>query len=90
MMSLKSSKLFQDDYARYQRQIFEIKDETVKKELTNLLVELSNCVISIDMHHDTLLSTGRLPEATNDIRNNLASIKRKLDTRLMTHQRFNK
>jgi hypothetical protein len=33
MMSLKSSKTFQDDYARYQRQISEIKDETIKKEL---------------------------------------------------------
>ena len=84
MMSLKNSKIFQDDYARYQQQISSIADESVKKELTKLLNEMSNCVISIDMHHDTLLSTGRLPESTNDIRNNLVSVKKKLDTRLAT------
>lgn len=90
MMSLKNSKSFQDDYARYQQQISAITDDVVKKELTLLLVEMSNCVISIDMHHDTLLNTGRLPEAASDIRNNLASVKRKLDTKLLTYQRFNK
>jgi hypothetical protein len=82
MMKLRDNPVFKEDYKRYQQQILEITDERLKVELTDLLLMLSREVSAIDMHHETLLINGRMPNSLSDSRSSLASIKKKLDAKL--------
>lgn len=83
-MKLRDHPKFKEDYQRYQQQILEIKDDKVRMELTDLLISFSKEVSAIDMYHDALLLNGRMPSGVAESRNNLASIKKKLDARLST------
>lgn len=81
-MKLRDHPKFKEDYAKYQQQILAVEDDNLRIELTDLLLSFSKEVTSIDMHHDTLLMNGRMPSGINESRNNLASIKKKLDAKL--------
>lgn len=87
MTTLRNNPVFIEDYANYQKTILEIKDEALQKELTGLLLELVRAVDSIDLHHDALLLGGKLPDAARDARMNLASIKKKLDAKLIPYRK---
>lgn len=82
MMKLRDNPKFKEDYERYQKEILSIENDTIRLELTDLLLSFSREVSAIDMHHDTLLLNGRMPSAISESRSNLASIKKKLDSRL--------
>lgn len=85
MMSIKDSPIFKEDYAKLQKEIQEIVDEDTKKELTLMLLELSREVSSVDMHHDAILITGKMPDGIQDSRNKIASIRKKIDAKLKAY-----
>ena len=82
MMKLRDNPKFKEDLNRYQQEISEIADDRVKAELKELLLMFTREAAAIDMHHDTLLINGRMPSAVSESRDNLASIKKKLDAKL--------
>lgn len=82
MMKLRNNPKFKEDYENYQKQILTIEDSNLRKELTSLLSSFFDEVNAIDMHHDTLLINGKMPSGISESRNNLASIKKKLDAKL--------
>ena len=86
MIKLRDNPIFKKDHFQYQQDIKKVTDEKLQRELTLLLVELVNEVTVIDLHHDALLVTGKLPQATGDSRSKLASIKKKLDTKLSSYK----
>jgi hypothetical protein len=81
-MKLRDNTKFKEDYSKYQQQILAIEDVKIRAELITLLTAFSKEVDAVDMHHDTLLLNGRMPSAVSESRNNLASIKKKLDAKL--------
>jgi len=86
MMKLKDSAKFKEDLARYQKDIAEIENESVKQECTDLLIKFVDSVHAIDFHHDAIFTAKRLPEALAESRNNLASAKKKLEARLIQYK----
>jgi hypothetical protein len=86
MIKLRDNPVFKKDHFQYQQDIKKVTDENLQQELISLLTELVNEVNTIDLHHDALLLTGTLPEATKESRTKLASIKKKLDTKLSSYR----
>lgn len=82
MISIKNSPAFKNDYERYQREIALVTDETAKSELIKLLSELIREVTALDMHHDAVMLSGKLPEGVQDSRTKVASVRKKLDAKL--------
>lgn len=79
MISIRNSEAFKQDYAKYQKSIREIKDEKAQKECLNILLKLANEVSIIDMHHETLITTSRLPEDVKESRQKIINLKKTLD-----------
>jgi hypothetical protein len=90
MLSIKNSKAFKEDYAKMQKDISSILDENLKRELTGLLTDLLREVASVDMHHDAIAITGKMPEAIKDSRIKIASIRKKIDAKLNSYRNNNK
>lgn len=90
MMSIKDSPIFKEDYAKLQKEIQEIVDEDTKKELTFMLLELSREVSALDMHHDAIMLSGKMPEAVQDSRSKVASIRKKIDAKLNLYKNTQK
>jgi hypothetical protein len=86
MIKLRDNPIFKKDHFQYQQAIKAVTDEKLQQELISLLVELVNEVNVIDLHHDALLLTGKLPHATEDSRSKLASIKKNLDAKLSSYK----
>ena len=82
MISIKNSPAFKNDYERYQKEIASVTDETAKNELIRLLTELLREVTALDMHHDAVMLSGKLPEGVQDSRTKIASIRKKIDAKL--------
>lgn len=73
---------FIEDCRRYQERIDKIEDQGNRAALEKLLVQLKNQVSYIDRSHDQLILTGRMGDDVTDIRSNIVSIKKTLDTKL--------
>lgn len=82
MISIRNSEVFKKDYARYQESIKAIKDETKQKECLNLLIKLANEIATIDMHHESLITSRRLPEDIKSTREKIFNLKKILDKTL--------
>jgi hypothetical protein len=85
MMSIKNSPAFKQDYNKMQKEISEVIDENLKKELTSMLLEILREVSIIDMHHDAISITGKMPEGIQDSRNKIASIRKRIDAKLSSY-----
>lgn len=85
-MSIKNSKIFKEDYANLQRSILEIADEKIKTELTDLLLQLSAEVSVMDMHHDSVSITGKMPDAIRDSRSKIYDIRQRIEKKISDHQ----
>lgn len=85
MMSIKNSPAFKQDYNKMQKEISEVIDENLKKELTSMLLEILREISIIDMHHDAISITGKMPEGIQDSRNKIASIRKRIDAKLALH-----
>lgn len=73
---------FLEDCKRYQEKIDAITDEGSKAALTKVFRQLIEQVSYIDRSHDQLILTGRMGDDITDIRSNIVSLKKTLDTKL--------
>lgn len=73
---------FVEDCRRYQERIDAIEDQGSRIALEKLLVQLKAQVSYIDRSHDQIILTGRMGDDVADIRSNIISIKKTLDTKL--------
>lgn len=80
--SLTTNKKFIEDYNRYIKEITEITDQSLKSELNSLLGKLKEQVGYIDKNHQQLLISGRIPTEITDIRANIISIKKSMDSKI--------
>lgn len=86
MMKLRDNPKFKEDYANYQKAISEIDNDEFKQECIDLLKKFVNEVNAIDLHHDAIFTSKRLPEAIQESRTNLASVKKRLDAKLAQYK----
>ena len=70
------------DCKRYQERIDAITDPASRLALEKLFTQLREQVGYIDRSHDQLILTGRMGDDVTDIRSNIVSIKKNLDTKL--------
>lgn len=82
MISLFDSPQFKKDYKNYQEEIRKITDSKAQEELTALLREFVEQVKLIDRYHSELNLTNRIPTGISEARSNLASSKKKLDSKI--------
>ena len=80
--TLRTDKRILEDYKRYQEAIDQITDQSLKDEMSNLLRKLKEQVGHIDRNHEQLLISGRIPTEVGDIRTNIISIKKSLDSKI--------
>jgi len=73
---------FLEDCRRYQEKIDAITDEKTKESLIKIFRQLKDQVSYIDRSHDQLILTGRMGDDISDIRSNIVSLKKTLDTKL--------
>jgi len=73
---------FVEDCQRYQTRIDAIGDQGNRSALEKLLRQLIEQVSYIDRSHDQIILTGRMGDDIADIRSNIVSIKKTLDTKL--------
>lgn len=80
--SLTTNPKYIEDYNRYVNEISAITDQSLKAELLNLLGRLKEQVGHIDKNHQQLLVNGRIPTEITDIRANIISIKKSMDSKI--------
>lgn len=80
--TLRTNKKILEDYKKYQEAIDQITDESLKQELISFLEKLKIQVSYIDRNHEQLLISGRIPTEVSDIRSNIMSIKKSLDSKI--------
>lgn len=80
--TLRTDKRILEDYKRYQEAIDQITDQSLKDEMSGLLRKLKEQVGHIDRNHEQLLISGRIPTEVGDIRTNIISIKKSLDSKI--------
>jgi hypothetical protein len=80
--TLRTNKKILEDYKMYQDAIDQISDQSLKQELIGLLEKLKIQVGYIDRNHEQLLISGRIPTEIGDIRANIISIKKSLDSKI--------
>lgn len=71
-----------EDCRRYQERIDSVTDAASREALEKLFKKLKEQVSYIDRSHDQLILTGRMGDDVTDIRSNIVSIKKTLDTKL--------
>ena len=80
--TLRTNKAILDDFKKYQSVIDEVSDAALKTEMTHLLMQLKEQVGHIDRNHEQLLISGRIPTEIGEIRANIISIKKSLDSKI--------
>jgi len=80
--SLTTNPKYIQDYNRYVTEINAITDESLRIELLNLLGKLKEQVGYVDKNHQQLLISGRIPTEISDIRANIISIKKSMDSKI--------
>jgi hypothetical protein len=82
MSSLIKSTRFQEDCARYRTAIDAIPDGPAKQESQQLLNKLIAEIKKLDSMHMEMIYTKQIPSIGSDMRQNILSIRQKLDTKL--------
>lgn len=80
--TLKTNNKIVEDLKRYQDSIDQIEDLNLRTDLNSLLEKLKIEISHIDRNHQQLLITGRIPTEITDIRANIISIKKSLDSKI--------
>lgn len=79
MLTIYKSKVFQEDYQKYQSKIEEVSNEIVKTKLNELLNNLVAEVRKIDALHQDVFARRSLADATNDSKLKVIKIRKDLD-----------
>lgn len=82
MLTLLKSEKFQTEYKKFQEKISSVTNESIKKELDELLRKLVAEVQNIDRQHSEVSATKQLSISATDSRNSIAEIRRTLDRKL--------
>ena len=78
-MNLEKSERFQKEYDYFSSKVDKITNPKKRQEYQFLLNALLNEVKSISKKHMDLMSKDTLPDFVNDSRNQISSIRKKLD-----------
>ncbi len=79
---LQKSNRFQKDYQRYLDKIQQIPEGEFKQEANGLLNKLVVEVKKLDSMHIEMVITKQMPSIGSDMRQNILSIRQKLDNKL--------
>jgi hypothetical protein len=79
MLELLKSQRFQKEYEMYQTNIKKITDDSVRNQAELLLKMLITEIKKLDNHHHDMFTGGQIPTGLSDLRNNVISIRKKLD-----------
>jgi secreted Zn-dependent insulinase-like peptidase len=79
---LQKSNRFQQDYQRYLDKIQQIPEGEFKQEANGLLNKLVVEVKKLDSMHIEMVITKQIPSMGSDMRQNILSIRQKLDNKL--------
>ena len=79
---LQKSNRFQQDYQRYLDKIQQIPEGEFKQEANGLLNKLVAEVKKLDSMHIEMVITKQMPSIGSDMRQNILSIRQKLDNKL--------
>ena len=79
---LQKSNRFQQYYQRYLEKIQQIPEGEFKQEANGLLNKLVAEVKKLDSMHIEMVITKQMPSIGSDMRQNILSIRQKLDTKL--------
>jgi hypothetical protein len=86
---IQNSPQFIEDYNSFQKKIEVVNDEGLKKELTDLLIQLKNSVIFIDRCHEQTMINGRISTEIGEIREDIIKTKSSLEQKLANYARIN-
>jgi hypothetical protein len=86
---IQNSPQFIEDYNSFQKKIELIDDDDdLKKQLTDLLVQLKNSVIFIDRCHEQTMINGRISTEIGEIREEIIKTKSSLEQKLANYARI--
>jgi glutaredoxin 2 len=74
------------DFRHYQKEVSEIEDPNLQKDLTEAFLELKAQVEYVDQHHEQIFITGRLPTETGEFRTAISKYRQKLDEGLAAYK----
>lgn len=74
------------DYRHFQKEISEITDPNLQKDLTEVLINLKSQVEFVDQHHEQIFISGRLPTDTSEFRSAIAKYRQKLEEGLAAYK----
>jgi hypothetical protein len=81
-MQLIKNPRFIEEYNYFNNKINQINDSKIKSECVQLLNQLINEVKAIDRQHEDLVLATKLPSAIDDHKNNLISLRRKINQKI--------
>jgi hypothetical protein len=82
MLELTKSQRFQEEYRQYQSKIEAINNVDLKNQATTAFKILVNEVKKLDNQHQEMFSGNQIPMGLGDARNNIISLRKKLDNLL--------
>jgi hypothetical protein len=80
MLSLLQSERFQQEYKQYQNKIEKITDLPTRNQAITLLKSLAAEVKKLDSQHQDMFAGNQIPMGLDDVRGNIISIRKKIDT----------
>ena len=79
---LEKSSRFQEDYTRYQSAIAEMPEGDFKQDVSQLLKKLVGEIKKLDSMHMEMVYTRQLPSMGTDMKQEITTIRRQLETKI--------
>ena len=82
MLSLYNSEKFQKELKIYKEQIEKISDDTVKKNVENLISKLISEVKRLDSQHEEMIINRQMSSSGQDFKTKITEIRKSIDKKL--------
>jgi ElaB/YqjD/DUF883 family membrane-anchored ribosome-binding protein len=82
MLSLYKSERFQNDLHTYKEEIEKISDDTVKKNVENLISKLVSEVKRLDSQHEEMIINRQMSSMSDDSKTRIMEIRKSIDKKL--------
>lgn len=79
MISLLESDAFKKEYAQLQNKIKNITNSAAQNQAATLLKKLVEQIKQLDSQHQDMFAGNQMPMGLDDVRSNIAGIRKKLD-----------
>ena len=79
---LEKSSRFQEDYTRYQSTIAEMPEGDFKQDVSHLLKKLVSEIKKLDGMHMEMVYTRQLPSMGTDMKQEITTIRKQLETKI--------